>query len=138
MHPLAFVVAALAPPILAAIGGRCSGDWGPNCICLDKDACINKWGGTAYSGKAGNWPCPNDANNIWGCKINKCKGDHTVCQWRDFCEQGTIGYSLPCKRTPPDPGGTLNPSHGARRVNRKAYVGLTSVGTLSRPHLSRR
>jgi len=85
----------LVAPILAYVGGPCDGNYGANCICLDNNYCANTLHGRREQGSPGKYPCPHDADNIWGCFINNCKGANTVCQWLDFCEQGTIGYPLP-------------------------------------------
>ncbi|RYP08940.1 hypothetical protein DL765_008625 [Monosporascus sp. GIB2] len=92
----------LPAPILAAVGGRCSGSYDDNlCICLDSDACSNQWGGTAVQGSSGDWPCPNDPDNVWGCYVlNNCPsmGSDTGCTWRNGCS----GDILP---NPVCPGG---------------------------------
>lgn len=84
---------ALPAPILAAVSGRCSGSYNDNrCICLDKDVCRNRWGGTPVEGVRGDFPCPNDPSNVWGCYIMaNCptKGSDTGCTWRNGCP-GTI------------------------------------------------
>jgi hypothetical protein len=79
---------ALPAPILAA-GGRCSGSWNTkDCICIDHNACVNTYGGRAIQGSPGNWPCPNDPDNVWGCSIiDNCPGfgPSTGCVWREGC-----------------------------------------------------
>ncbi|EUC47847.1 hypothetical protein COCMIDRAFT_24245 [Bipolaris oryzae ATCC 44560] len=77
-----------AAPTLAAVGGRCSNNWGAECICLDSDECSYTWGGTPYTGTSGNWPCPSDPENIVGCVIPDCPGhgSDTQCLWRDGCQ----------------------------------------------------
>ncbi|KAH6856282.1 hypothetical protein B0I37DRAFT_366990 [Chaetomium sp. MPI-CAGE-AT-0009] len=87
------VLAALSmpAPILAAVGGPCSGIWNDGaCICLDHNICANTYGGTPEQGQAIplGWPCPDDAANVWGCYIdNNCPGygADTACRWRDGC-----------------------------------------------------
>ena len=75
--------------ILASVGGRCSNNWGDDCICLDQNVCRNTWKGVAYAGSQGNYPCPNDSNNIWACIIQPCptkpKSGTTQCLWKDGC-----------------------------------------------------
>lgn len=97
MRSLVTLVFAAVPSAFAAIGGKCSGDWGANCICLDKGVCANTWNGRPQQGSAGNWPCPYDADNVWGCYVAPCKGKgvNTVCQWRDWCENSIYGKPLP-------------------------------------------
>ncbi|EUC32220.1 hypothetical protein COCVIDRAFT_33875 [Bipolaris victoriae FI3] len=76
-----------AAPTLAAVGGRCSNNWGDDCICLDHNVCRTRWGGIAYTGYPGNWPCPNDPDNIMACVIPDCPGhgSGTQCLWREGC-----------------------------------------------------
>lgn len=74
---------------VAIINGRCSGIYNDeSCICLDHTACTQTWHGEAIPGSPGNWPCPHDAGNVWGCKIrNHCphKDDSTLCVWKEKC-----------------------------------------------------
>ncbi|KAK4672066.1 hypothetical protein QC763_100970 [Podospora pseudopauciseta] len=81
------LIAAIAAPALAAVGGRCSNNWGGDCICLDSSVCRNRWGGTPYTGSPGNWPCPNDPDNIMACVVKPCpgQGSGTQCLWRNAC-----------------------------------------------------
>ena len=90
MKPIAITFVLLFPSsIFAAINGRCSGSYDNGlCICLDKDVCRNRWGGEPYQGRPGDWPCPNDPANVWGCTImTRCpgKGLDTGCAWRNGC-----------------------------------------------------
>lgn len=39
---------------IGGVGGRCSNEWGADCICLDEGICRNKWKGTPYTGFPGN------------------------------------------------------------------------------------
>ena len=93
-----FILATLAflsttAPVLAAVGGRCSNNWGDDCICLDLNVCRDRWGGIAYSGSAGNWPCPNDPDNVMACVVKDCpgKGSGTQCLWREGCRSANGG-----------------------------------------------
>ncbi|ELQ40338.1 hypothetical protein OOU_Y34scaffold00448g38 [Pyricularia oryzae Y34] len=97
MKPAALTttLACAVAPVLAAVGGRCASNYGANCICLNKNTCRNTYGGRAEEGSAGNWPCPSDGNDIWGCFVNNCKGSSTVCQWKDFCASSSFGTVLP-------------------------------------------
>ncbi|KAF2183510.1 hypothetical protein K469DRAFT_751520 [Zopfia rhizophila CBS 207.26] len=99
-----FIIATLAflsstAPALAAVGGRCSNNWGDDCICLDRNVCRNNWGGTPYTGSAGNWPCPSDPDNIMACIVSDCPGhgSNTQCLWREGCRS--------VNRDPVCPGG---------------------------------
>lgn len=85
----------LPTPILSASldprasGGRCSGAYNTDfCICLDHNACVNTYGGTTIQGGDGAYPCPNDADNVWGCFVsNNCPtlGSDTSCRWSNSC-----------------------------------------------------
>lgn len=78
-------LATITPSVLAAVGGRCSNNWGADCICLDSNVCTNQYGGQPYSGSAGNYPCPDDSGNVMACVINPCPqvGGSTGCRWND-------------------------------------------------------
>lgn len=78
-------LAALAPSVLAAVGGRCSNNWGADCICLYSNVCSIQYGGQPYSGSAGNYPYPDDPGNVMACVINPCPqaGGSTGCRWND-------------------------------------------------------
>lgn len=92
---LASFLALLALPnsTLATVGGRCSNNWGADCICLDKTVCQNTWKGVAYTGTPGNYPCPADPNNVMACIIRPCPGKPksgtTQCLWTEACGQLT-------------------------------------------------
>ncbi|OAT11357.1 hypothetical protein BDBG_17510 [Blastomyces gilchristii SLH14081] len=62
----------LVTPILA-INGRCDArsEWGsrPDCICIDRNECTNKWKGHAVQGSPDNWPCPWDATQCLGLHV---------------------------------------------------------------------
>ncbi|KAJ5378132.1 uncharacterized protein N7496_005541 [Penicillium cataractarum] len=79
------LLVALAPTALAAVGGRCSNNWGADCICLDQNVCSSQYGGQPYTGSPGNYPCPNDPGNVMACVINPCpnEGGNTGCRWND-------------------------------------------------------
>jgi hypothetical protein len=87
------VLPLLPAPILAAVGGRCSNNWGGDCICLDSTECRDKWGGKAYTGSPGNWPCPNDADNIMACVVKPCPGvgGSSQCLWSNVCGSQNVG-----------------------------------------------
>ncbi|KAK0712049.1 hypothetical protein B0H67DRAFT_493063, partial [Lasiosphaeris hirsuta] len=71
------------------VGGRCSNQWGGDCICLDEGICRNKWKGTPYTGTPDNWPCPNDPDNIMACVVKPCLGkvEPAQCLWKEACRQ---------------------------------------------------
>lgn len=85
-----FALLVLPTSILARIGGHCSNNWGEDCICLDQNVCRNTWGGIAYSGTAGNFPCPDDPKDIMACVIQPCptkpRSGTTQCLWREGCK----------------------------------------------------
>jgi hypothetical protein len=93
-------VLAMPAPILAAIGGRCSGTYNDGqCICLTRSSC-SSYGGFSFEGSPGNYPCPNDASNVWGCYVDNCPGiagSSDACRWRDYCGNtgGTVLTSKP-------------------------------------------
>src|SRR4051812_22188279 len=101
-----FVTTALAflsgaAPALAAPGGRCSNNWGDDCICLDLNVCRSRWGGTPYTGSPGNWPCPSDPDNIMACIVYDCPGhgSDTQCLWREGCRSVNPGeFELCCSK----------------------------------------
>ncbi|KAK4035003.1 hypothetical protein C8A01DRAFT_38515 [Parachaetomium inaequale] len=96
-------VLLMPAPILAAVGGRCSGAYdNGQCICLDHNSC-GSYGGHAFEGSAGNYPCPHDAGNIWGCYVDECPGfgSDTACRWNNYCSSSG-GSALP---NPVCPGG---------------------------------
>ncbi|KAK0714473.1 hypothetical protein B0T21DRAFT_387151 [Apiosordaria backusii] len=76
-------------PQIGGIGGRCQNQWGADCICLDSGICVNKWNGTPYTGYEGNYPCPDDADNIMACVVKPCLGqtDPAECLWRERCSE---------------------------------------------------
>ena len=82
------ILLSLSTSIMAYINGRCSGNWNHGvCICIDHDECLNTYGGVAFSGSPGDYPCPYDPNNIIGCYITPCPGQgyYTKCTWSDGC-----------------------------------------------------
>lgn len=105
MKFLAFILGTLSMTAsVAAINGPCSGRYNDeSCICLDHTDCVKKWGGEAIPGSPGDWPCPHDGSNVWGCKIhNHCphKDDSTLCVWKNRCSgrvlKGILALKL-CK-----------------------------------------
>lgn len=86
----------LPDSVLAAVGGRCSNNWGGDCICLDQNVCRDRWGGQPYTGSPGNWPCPWDPDNVMACVIRPCpgKGGNTQCLWSDACRSTSCGKCL--------------------------------------------
>ncbi|KAK4443514.1 hypothetical protein QBC34DRAFT_452464 [Podospora aff. communis PSN243] len=74
---------------IGGIGGRCSNNWGGDCICLDKDVCRTKWKGTPYTGTPDNWPCPKDPDNIMACVVKPClgKSEPSQCLWKETCRE---------------------------------------------------
>jgi hypothetical protein len=90
---LALLVLFLPSQTLAAVGGRCSNNWGDDCICLDINTCRNRWNGVAYSGSPGNWPCPYDPDNVMACIIRPCpgRGGNTQCLWTGGCRSISPG-----------------------------------------------
>ncbi|GAB1312798.1 hypothetical protein MFIFM68171_03008 [Madurella fahalii] len=74
---------------IGGVGGRCSNEWGGDCICLDDGICRNKWKGTPYTGTPDNWPCPDDPDNIMACIIQPCLGklEPSQCLWREACRE---------------------------------------------------
>lgn len=78
-------------PKIGGPGGRCQNEWGSDCICLDEGICVNKWKGTPYTGFKGNWPCPDDPDNIMACIVKPCLGQdstgQTQCLWREACSK---------------------------------------------------
>ncbi|EEH35066.2 hypothetical protein PAAG_06113 [Paracoccidioides lutzii Pb01] len=90
------VIPVIATPILA-INGRCDArsQWGsrPDCICIDHNVCTNKYRGYAVQGSPGNWPCPRDGANVWGCMVGRpCVTRDSYCGWRSVCT-GTGPYA---------------------------------------------
>lgn len=85
-----FALLVLPTSILAKVGGHCSNNWGEDCICLDKDVCRKTWGGIAYTGTPGNYPCPDDPKDIMACVIRPCptqpKSGTTQCLWKEGCK----------------------------------------------------
>ncbi|KAK1830407.1 hypothetical protein QBC39DRAFT_112222 [Podospora conica] len=87
--------AAAAPPpsstaAASVVGGRCSNQWGSDCVCLDKGICRDVWRGTAYTGYEGNWPCPGAASaDVMACVVKPCLGKvkGTQCMWREACRE---------------------------------------------------
>ncbi|KAL1844216.1 hypothetical protein VTJ49DRAFT_3872 [Mycothermus thermophilus] len=76
-------------PQFGGPGGRCVNEWGSDCICLDQGICVNRWRGTPYTGSRGNWPCPDDPDNIMACVVAPCLGREkpASCLWREACRE---------------------------------------------------
>ncbi|AEO58762.1 hypothetical protein MYCTH_2306305 [Thermothelomyces thermophilus ATCC 42464] len=75
---------------IGGVGGRCSNNWGADCICLDRDVCVNRWQGEPMTGTGpGDWPCPDDPNNIVACIVKPCLGkpEGSQCMWSEACRQ---------------------------------------------------
>ncbi|KAM7183244.1 hypothetical protein V8F20_012693 [Naviculisporaceae sp. PSN 640] len=91
LPPPTFVTISTKTPQIGGPGGRCQNEWGSDCICLDQGICVNKWKGTPYTGFEGNWPCPDDPDNIMACVVKPCLGQditgQTQCLWREGCSQ---------------------------------------------------
>lgn len=83
------ILLSLPASISAYINGRCSGRYNDGaCICIDHDLCVNTYGGRAYAGSPGDYPCPYDPNNIIGCEIYPCPGyyRYTECLFKEGCD----------------------------------------------------
>jgi hypothetical protein len=99
------VLISLPSSILAAIGDPCLNGWTAGCICVDRGVC-NSYGGIAVEGWSGEYPCPNDPANVWGCYVEPCPqiGGGTGCTWRSQCT-GLVMPGKTClmnlKKTPP-------------------------------------
>ena len=63
------VVAGLVAIVSARVGSRCSGNLAHPCLCLDKGECKGIGGTPAERDKNGNYPCPSDPADVWGCYI---------------------------------------------------------------------
>ncbi|KAL2187594.1 hypothetical protein L209DRAFT_753642 [Thermothelomyces heterothallicus CBS 203.75] len=75
---------------IGGVGGRCSNNWGADCICLDRDVCVNRWQGEPMTGTGpADWPCPDDPNNIVACIVKPCLGkpEGSQCMWSEACRQ---------------------------------------------------
>lgn len=84
---------------VGGIGGRCSENWGSDCICLDEEICAGKWSGTAQTGRRPNWPCPNDPDNVKGCYVQPCKDasqPSSRCMWTEGCAELDPGKCRSC------------------------------------------
>ncbi|KAK2743751.1 hypothetical protein FQN55_007155 [Onygenales sp. PD_40] len=61
----------------------------PDCICIDHNECVSRWGGRAVQGAPGDWPCPWDGENVWGCMVgHPCVTHDSYCGWKSVCEGG--------------------------------------------------
>lgn len=96
------LVTTASPPVkTGGVGGRCSNQWGADCVCLDSGICRDVWRGTAYIGYEGNWPCPGDAANVMACVVKPClgKAKGAQCLWREACREvdsGEFSCSIGC------------------------------------------
>ncbi|KAK4150609.1 hypothetical protein C8A00DRAFT_17885 [Chaetomidium leptoderma] len=90
---------------IGGIGGRCSNEWGGDCICLEQGICENVWKGTPYTGSAGNWPCPNDPDGIMACVVAPCLGEvaPAACLWREACRELGPGNRIHFMSLPLEP-----------------------------------
>lgn len=82
------------PPVkTGGVGGRCSNQWGADCVCLDSGICRDVWRGTPYIGYEGNWPCPGDPANVMACVVKPCLGKQkgAQCLWREACREVDAG-----------------------------------------------
>lgn len=85
------------PPVkTGGVGGRCSNQWGADCVCLDSGICRDVWRGTPYIGYEGNWPCPGDPANVMACVVKPCLGKQkgAQCLWREACREVETGEFL--------------------------------------------
>ncbi|KAK4119465.1 hypothetical protein N657DRAFT_650118 [Parathielavia appendiculata] len=101
MKVIALFSALLLPTSAFAAGGRCSGSWNDDrCICIDNNEC-RRYGGDPIQGSPGDWPCPSDPDNVWGCWVwDNCPGldSSTGCMWRNGCiaNRGTVRREEVC------------------------------------------
>ncbi|KAK3994409.1 hypothetical protein QBC44DRAFT_379452 [Cladorrhinum sp. PSN332] len=76
--------------IIGGPGGRCSNEWGRDCICLDSGVCKYQWQGEPKEGPPENRPCPGDSgSSIMGCIVRPCLGKSTPaqCLWKEACRK---------------------------------------------------
>jgi len=51
----------------------------------------------AIEGRSGNWPCPKDPENVWGCNMGQCLGFFfTRCAWKSSCKRWSNRRYLRC------------------------------------------
>jgi len=62
-------LAGLTTMVSAAVGTGCSGNLAHPCLCLDKGVCKNIGGTPVERDRSGNFPCPSDPGDVWGCYI---------------------------------------------------------------------
>ena len=64
-----YILGASVATVHAAVGGYCSGNPDRKCVCLDKGICAGIEGSPRERNPNGNFPCPSDPGNVWGCYI---------------------------------------------------------------------
>jgi len=62
-------LAGLTTLVSARVGSTCDGNLAHPCLCLDKGICKNIGGTPTERDRSGNYPCPTDPGNVWGCYI---------------------------------------------------------------------
>jgi len=77
----------------AYVGGPCAKNFNKDgdCICLHQKTCTSKWNGQVVTGKKGNWPCPDDENDVKGCVISDCDSFFSLCKWTSDCPKNRLG-----------------------------------------------
>jgi hypothetical protein len=76
--------------VVGGFNGRCTDNWGNDCICLDEKVCVDKWNGTAQTGNRPDWPCPNDPIYVKACYVQPCMNASqptSQCLWREACAE---------------------------------------------------
>jgi hypothetical protein len=63
------ILSALTSLVSARVGYVCTGSLSHPCLCLDNGVCKTLGGTPIERDNKGNFPCPTDADNIWGCYI---------------------------------------------------------------------
>lgn len=103
LYTMKLLILLSIPSVLGAINGRCSGNWDTfDCICLDRDKC-HSYGGQAWAGGPGTYPCPHDPPNVWACKFARnCPhyGNNTACSWRENCHAQILAGKCPQPTVP--------------------------------------
>ncbi|KAH6857050.1 hypothetical protein B0I37DRAFT_89272 [Chaetomium sp. MPI-CAGE-AT-0009] len=92
--------------LVGGFNGRCTENWGSDCICLDENVCASTWNGTAQTGRKPDWPCPNDPVYVKACYVQPCKDasqPSSRCLWREDCAELDPGNGNP--NSPLCPGG---------------------------------
>lgn len=76
--------------VIGGVNGRCTENWGSDCICLDENVCVDKWNGTSQTGNRPDWPCPNDPIYVKACYVQPCMDalqPSSRCLWREECAE---------------------------------------------------